>query len=72
MRTSLDIIRNHHTTRMLPVLLIAMASVVPFRTPAPATSLTTTESTVVLQSGGEPFLKTIKGDWKCETKESIQ
>jgi len=56
--------------------LIALALVVTFRSPfaAPVTSATT-ESTIVLQTDGPPFLQTslkTKGDVKCETKESIQ
>lgn len=62
--------------RMLSVLLIALALVVPFRSPfaAPVTSAPT-ESTIVLQTGGAPFLQStlkMKEDLKCETKESIQ
>jgi len=61
---------------MPSVLLIALALVVTFRSPfaAPVTSATT-ESTIVLQTDGPPFLQTslkTKGDVKCETKESIQ
>ena len=62
--------------RMPSVLLIALALVGTFRTPfAPPVISTTTESTIVLQTAGPPFLQTVmktKGDLKGETKESIQ
>jgi len=62
--------------RMPSVLLIALALVVPFRTPfAPPVISTATESTIVLQTDGAPFLQTkmkTKGDLRYETKESIQ
>lgn len=56
------IIRNHHQlkhTKILFLLLIAVALVVPFRSPftASATSTTTTESTIVLQTEGAPVLQ---------------
>jgi len=72
MKTRPDIIRNHRP--MLSVLLIAVVFISPLRTQFGAPVITT-ESTIVLQTAGAPFLQTtskIKGDVRWESKESIQ
>lgn len=55
MKTIPGIIRTY--TKLLPLLLIAVALVVPSRSPY-AAPVTTTESTIVLQTAGAPFLPT--------------
>jgi len=59
MRTRPDIIRKHRPLkqlRTLSILLIAVALVVPLRSPS-AAPVTTTESTIVLQTADAPFLQ---------------
>lgn len=61
MRTRPDIIRNYRPLkqmRMLSILLIAVALIVPLRSPS-AAPVTTTESTIVLQTADAPFLQSI-------------
>jgi hypothetical protein len=57
MRTRPDIHRPHNQARILSALLIAVALVVPLRSPLAAPAPVAAESTVVLQTAGAPFLE---------------
>jgi hypothetical protein len=62
-------------TRMLSILLTALASVAPLRSPS-AAAVTTTESTIVLQTAGAPFLQTtaevVNNDLGNQTNPHVQ